>query len=277
MTTPNEIITAASLNSLRTAVASTLTGKYGQPMSSAALPQTGVAKLSDVRSVLSDLNALALHQTGANNPVFDSLSKKGVIKAIDIDNAYTHAAAYLTNYLTVDNSRVGVTSNVAVASSSAAWSYNIALAKNVNFASTNDIDYFFNSGGEIRLVLAHNSNATLQDTAWQTLLASVGTIVIGSNYISRSGTIGTVTSNFGALTKRDSSFNIVFAASNVGSGAYLNSSVQLQIATNPSSISIRVDLFDNHTGSLDSIANATTLTFNERVPTFLSFAARSYT
>lgn len=278
MTTPNEIITAASLNSLRTAVANTLTGKYGQLMSSVPVTQSAVAKLSDVQAVLGDLNKVASHQTGANNAIYDSLINKGVIRASEVDTALNNANDYLTTYRTYSNTRVGITGTQSTSSSTGTWTSSLTFTKTVSFASNADMNYFFNSGGQIRIVLSHNSTATTQDSAWQTLLNNVGTIIVGDNWSNRSGTLGTASTTVGGLNVNTIGTNI-FDATDVGTGAYLNSSVTVNLKANaasPNALIFTITLLDNHTGLSDIIENATSATFSEQVPTYMSLAARTY-
>lgn len=278
MTTPNEIITAASLNSLRTAVASTLAGKYGQLMLSSNVTQSRVATLYDMQAVLTDLNRVALHQTGANHPVFVSLTSKGVIKASDVDTALNDATNYLITYRTYSNTRVGVTGTQATSSSTGTWSSSLTLTKTVTFASNADMNYFFNAGGQIRIALSHNSTDTSQDSAWQTLLNNIGTIIVGDNWSNRSGVLGTASTITGALNVTTAGTDI-FTATNVGTGAYLNSSVTVNLKSNaasPNALIFTITLLDNHTGISDSVANATTASFYEQVPQYFSLAARTY-
>lgn len=51
----------------------------------------------------------------------------------------------------------------------------ITCELSVTFASEDAARYFFNSGGELRIALAHPSTATNRDTAWNTVLASLVT------------------------------------------------------------------------------------------------------
>lgn len=278
MTTPNEIITAASLNSLRTAVANTLAGKYGQPMSSAPVTQSAVAKLSDVQAVLGDLNKVALHQTGANNAIYDSLINKGVIRASEVDTALNNANDYLTTYRTYSNTRVGITGTQSTSSSTGTWTSSLTFTKTVTFASNADLNYFFNAGGQIRIVLAHGSTATTQDSAWGTLLTNIGTIIVGDNWSNRSGVLGAASTITGALNVNTTGTDI-FSATNVGTGAYLNSSVTVNLKANaasPNALIFTITLIDSHTGLSDTIANATTASFYEQVPQYFSLAARTY-
>lgn len=67
----------------------------------------------------------------------------------------------------------------------------------VTFASADAARYFFNSGGQLRLVLAHPNTSTVRDTDWHNALAAVGTINFSANGTALTGSTDGTAGNFG--------------------------------------------------------------------------------
>lgn len=146
---------------------------------------------------------------------------------------------------------------------SAAWSTTITCRARIDWATTDTARWWFNSGSQILLKLNHNTNASPQDTAWNTALSSLGDIVIGAHRttwgLGESVDIGYWTLNTTHTTLINQS---------VGTGVYSGDLTILVTAAtgspenkrgdNSPTLYVTISLTDNHTGFSDSVTGGYT-------------------
>jgi hypothetical protein len=112
---------------------------------------------------------------------------------------------------------------------------NITCTVDVTWATEDAARFFFNSGGEIRLALAHPVTTTTQDANWNSVLAALGTFALKANTFTRSGSSGTPAAiGYYQLT---GSTQRAFDGTNIGTGAYTANDVYVDV------------LYQNYTGT----------------------------
>lgn len=151
------------------------------------------------------------------------------------------------------------------------WSTTISCTAQMTFANEDEARYFFNTGGQLRVLLAHPSTGTPQDVAWNTMLSNL-TLSMGAHSTTRtSGSVGTGSSI--GYYELESYFQNIFSGVNVGSGAYVANDVYVAARTVQTSytnggkgyqIQLRVTLVDDHVNShYDTVSGGTEATFQQ--------------
>jgi hypothetical protein len=259
------LITAADLNSYLTTVRNiygTGTGDrgYGQTTySQAALTSGSRINAAHWAALTNMYNACATHQgssstytapvTGGRASILSSLAAN--VTAID------------TNRLTAASSDMTLTSGAGSSVRSGAWSTNIWTAIDVTWGSEDAARFFFNSGGQIRVRLTQPAGST-QDTAWSTIFTNIGTVTIGANSSSRSGTAGTFTST--GYYQMPSTLTLMLNGADIGGGAYASNDVRISVnrlnyvgtnGGNGNGFRVQINMEDQHTGASDSVGTGT--------------------
>lgn len=150
-------------------------------------------------SLFSGMNALASHTgytitSSATNSV--SIGNSIAARSAIITNL-NNLAAQMANGCS-NTTAVTTSSTLQTATSSNPWENSFTGTLVANFASANAMRYFFNAGGQIIITGNRSANAsgtsgTSADTTMDALYTALGTFRLGSNYCSKSGTAGTVT------------------------------------------------------------------------------------
>lgn len=203
--------------------------------------------------------SIVAHEQDA--PSSNAYDYQNMLSNIDTNRFNTNSGASMT-----------LTGSALVITRSTTWGQaatpNISAICRYDFGSENAARYFFNSGGELRFVLAHPSTTGLQNSNWNTLLSSIGTIKFAANSTTRTGTIGIQQSiGYYQLTTAD---QLLIDATNTGTGAYTSNDVLIYgravtitglNGAKGYQIQIRVDLQDQHANvfsdAVDAGTNAT--------------------
>jgi hypothetical protein len=88
-------------------------------------------------------------------------------------------------------------SSALTSSISTPWSGTITHVFTVDFGTENAARYFFNSGGQIRWSGSNTGGSTGSAAAWAALLTAMGTIKMGADSTTYTGSGGTITNNIG--------------------------------------------------------------------------------
>jgi len=216
------------------------------------------------------------------------------ITAIGNPTAGTTIAAYAALSSNVNAISQGNQNNAAASGSDAtvsttttsAWTASATTTKTVTFASANQMRYFFNSGGMIRIGFARSGGtASDQNTSWTTLLTAAGTIVLtgagtpnynktiagtpytGTTKIGGSGTPTTLAETVGAYTLTGSAITLFKQFSTTYT--YTSNYVQINGSISGNTITFAVTLIDvigTGGGFIDSIDGTLTMTTTIRQP-----------
>jgi len=125
----------------------------------------------------------------------DTIAIKAAVAA-DLATLAASVAGGSTGATALTTSSAKQTSN-----SSSTWSGSHTVEHSVTFANANTMRWFFNAGGKINVAKTRTGNgatgggATTKDSNWTNLYAALGTIAIGSQASTRSGSGETLTTN----------------------------------------------------------------------------------
>lgn len=304
MVSTGQSILASEYNSLRSSVSAILNSSYGQSLISSVVTNTGSPSLAtnkisstQIRDLFLDIQRTFVHQTGAVSTTI-AVPLVGYNIAADTSqsvNTTTGAKSSVTDgtkmgfndYNTVviavsnfDGSVSGwpagnFTLGVALSSSrTTSWGgssdavQSIYHVLTVTFTDANQMSYYFNSGGQLRLSASLTGASTAKDTDWQGLLSSMGTVIFNKYRITASsGTptpLGSGGSGFDSLT---ASYRQLFIKS--GSGVYANNEYTIEGRISAvNQIRFRISMNDDYSGPFvdQSVTGTITSTVNTNRP-----------
>ncbi len=289
--TAGSTITAAFYNQIQTQVANILgVGSSNRGYGQASLIQSAqVAAGSNITAtqwanLKSDLDLINLHQAGANTAL---TALSGAITAAGVNAYETQASNADANRLTAAAANFTLSATALTITRATVWGTSaipsITGICTVSCASNDAARHFFNTGGDIRILMAHTSTATTQDSDWtSTLTDKVGTVTFRHGSTIRSGTAGTAAASIGFhnLTTTD---QVIYNGTDIGGGAYASNDVIISARLNAvsgTSIIFTVLLRDDHTNSFyDSVASGTNVKFSQNRATGNGFtiAAPTFT
>lgn len=252
-----DLINASDYNNIRVKVANILgTGSgqtgYGQTVLSALNEATGdIIGTDEWDNLRNDIINIGLHQTNAQ-PFLTDVAAGDVITfgSSHPNNQYdTQINSYTTTKFNVSSARIATTAKLTKTYTTA-WATALSYTATLTFASANEMRYFFNSGGKIRIASSRSGGtASTQNTDWTNLLAAAGNIDFGAN-----------TATTKKVYELTNAYQTIYSA--LGSGAYSTNEYRIEakcnVATNSGAtatiIDIRVQWIDNHlTGFQDSV------------------------
>jgi len=226
-------ITAVRFNNIRKKVAAVMgaggqnpdTGSnddafgYGQTLTSVDVDQFAKVTLTDVHNLRTDLVKMRQHQTGqtwsslpiSNSEYLAIFSKDSKVTETDVVKYETAATNGVTNRFAIGStpnqqffieSRLSFPQGGIISQRTAEWTTSVKHEVFVDFVSYAQARYFFNSGGEIIFTpTLNNGNGNSKYLAWRNLLnVVVKELRFGYNYITSTGTAGTVAKGFYQLT-----------------------------------------------------------------------------
>jgi hypothetical protein len=174
-------ILASDYNTIQTNVANVLgTGSgntgYGQAVSSSQVSTGNTITASQMQNLKSDLDKIAFHQNNAASTA-PSVVAGGSIAASDWSTYSSQATSLSGTRFTLSSSQATATDGVTPTMSG--WNSTRTHDVTVTFATANDARYFFNAGGEIRIVPSISGQATTKGSAWNSIFNSIGTMKFG--------------------------------------------------------------------------------------------------
>lgn len=214
---------------------------YGQDLVSTPVFQGGTINKSDWDNLAYDIINLKTHQDGVPPPIILLTPGEPIQDglAFPSDNYDLLAEQADTVRFNLGAGR-SILSEREVQTRVGSWNKQATAQLVVTFGSANEARYFFNSGGEIRFSSARtDGTATPQNSAWTSLLNTVGTQVFKAGSSVGSGLTGLT---FYSLTSTSAIFYQRAATS-----AYINNSYTIKAKCN---------IADN------SVGGATILTFD---------------
>lgn len=164
----------------------------------------------------------------------------------------TYLSAIPTNLTTIYNARTNCTSQSATTSNTvttaSTWTSNALWTHTVTFASGDAARYFFNSGGQIKITMAHSNVTAGINLEWNQLASNVGTVVqsaitsgtatiAGTSYngitkIGGGGNAPTLATNGGYYSLTTANANSFYQTASTGPAGYTGSYVNVLIKSN---------------------------------------------
>ena len=252
---------------------------YGQTSTNVAPTSTGVAvSAGQWNNLLNVMSTLNTHQ-GSGLTLQPTVASGGTI--LYQSSIPTNIATLDTNRLLANVTQMTV-SSALTSSISTPWSGTITHVFTVDFGTENAARYFFNSGGQIRWSGSNTGGSTGSAAAWAALLTAMGTIKMGADSTTYTGSGGTITNNIGYYGLTGS---LVQTFIHYGSGPYYSGlyySIQVSRGNysgsnggNGSLINCTVTLYDSAYGSV----NGTTSSFIDQYKAggVLTIASPTYT
>ena len=146
---------------------------YGQSAISAVSAGSTISA-TQWASLLNPITSASSHQgstiTSITNP-----SAGGTISAFTALSSNVSAVTGTTRY----NAVASGSDSSATTTTTTAWTTSATTSKTITFGSADQLRYFFNAGGMIRMTWARSGgSATDQNTSWTNLLTVAGTIVL---------------------------------------------------------------------------------------------------
>ena len=204
---------------------------YGQSTTLSAVSASATVAATNWASLISRLDSLRNHQSGVSSGITQPTAGDTITFLSTLD---TRISGIVTNKL-LTNTR-GTASptglgNPAI-SNATSWVTSATKEFSVTFTSTDTVRYYFNAGGLLTFYLDIISPSTSKATDWDNFLANqVGTITIGSNFCSRTGTGGdNLTQNTGVgFHSLTSTYQTLFALGSTSATAdYGANSITIQ-------------------------------------------------
>lgn len=234
---------------------------YGQTITSPAVAPGTIATAAQWLALRSDMVKARQHQTGASVGTSNSLDGNNLLVPVSADVITNELRAqYLAfaNNLTANKFEVATsqlsTEVLVVGTRTTAWNgvltHTVAITGNfTGDGSDNNLRYFFNAGGSIRISASRGGGAaTSKNISWTTLLSEMGTISFNHLKTTYTGSSG-IPSEIGWHDLTTS--NQLIFQKNAGAGYYsLNRYyVYARRSSDSSQLILTIQFADNDTGT----------------------------
>ena len=256
---------------------------YGQTNTISTVSAGSTITATQWATLLTRISSAATHQgtsiTAITNPV--------------AGNTISAYAALTTNITAIQNGKNNASASGSDSSASttttSAWSTSATTSKTITFPSANQLRYFFNAGGMLRMSFSRSGGTTSdQNTAWTQLLSNTGTIVLtgagdpgpnktiagtaytGTTKIGGGGTPTTLLTGTGAY---DLTGTPVTIFKQIGTSYnYTSNFIQINASISGNVITFAVTLSDVATPGVDSVNGTLTMTTVIRDPSTSTLA-----
>ena len=200
--------------------------------------------------------------------------------AIAIDaNIVTDIATIRTNKLNFKASEM-TTANCNAKSGTASWSSSCVHSYTQTFASYDAARHFHNQGGATLFTASRSGgSATTQNTDWATLLSGIGTVTVGLNTTTISGSGGTTGDSFDDVVGDAGNTKTIY--SKASSGDYSANNYKIECACNAGKtiFTWTVTYTDGHANAFsDAVDGTLASTAQDRraTGTYINSAAPTY-
>lgn len=163
---------------------------YGQSTTLSNVSVSGTVTATNWASLIARIDSMRQHQSATTSGITQPSAGNTITFLSTLD---TQVSTIITNKLVTNARGTALPTGIGnpQLSNATAWVTSATKEFTVTFSDTNTVRYFFNSGGLITFYLTNTSASTTKGTDWGTFLTNqVGTISLGSNFCSRSGTGG---------------------------------------------------------------------------------------
>ena len=200
--------------------------------------------------------------------------------AIAIDaNIATDIATIVTNKLNFHASSV-TTANCNAKTGTASWSASSVHSFTQTFASYDAARHFHNQGGAMLFTASRSGGSgTTQNTDWANLLSGIGTVTVGVNTTTISGSGGTTGDSFDDVVGNAGTTRTIYTKASSGDYSANNYKIECSCNAAKEVFTWTVTFTDGHTNSFsDAVDGTLASTAQDRraTGTYINSAAPSY-
>lgn len=237
---------------------------YGQSTTLSNVAVGGTVTATNWASLIARLDSMRQHQSATTSGITQPSAGNTVTYLATLD---TQVSTIVTNKLVTAARGTALPTGIGnpQMSNATAWVTSATKEWSVTFSSVDTVRYFFNAGGLLTFYLTNTGASTTKGTDWGTFLTNqVGTISLGSNFCSRTGTGGdNLTQNTGTgFHNLTTSYQTLFAIGSTSATAdYGNNSITI-------SAKVRGALYGTNSNIVDFravLTDAAADTFNDNV------------
>ena len=234
-----------------TTTANTLNSVWATGGSSAGYGQTAVANVTAGNVVVATSAWNSLVTYTANSATHQGSSITAVTAPVS-GNVVTYNSSIPTNLQTIYTNKLNAASQSGTSANAVAtattWSNNALWTHTATFANGDAARYFFNSGGQFKITMAHSNVAAGINLEWNQLASNVGTVAVsamnsgtatiastvynGITKVGGGGTAPTISQNSGYYGLSISNANAFTQVASTGPAGYTASYVNILIKTN---------------------------------------------
>ena len=163
---------------------------YGQSTTVSSVSATNTVAASNWATLISRIDSIRNHQSATTSGITQPSAGGTITFLSTLD---TQISTITTNALTAATRGTAAPTGLGnpAISNATAWSTSSIKEFQVTWSSADTIRYFFNAGGLITFYITMTGGSTSKTTDWANFYSTqVGTITIGSNSCSRTGTGG---------------------------------------------------------------------------------------
>lgn len=266
-------------NSASTAAGSLIFG-YGETMLQADVSAGNTITAAQWNNLYMMIHRCAGHQgstvsvsgTAAAGP----FSTGGIIS---IDSSLATDITTIRNNKLVFGVGNMTTANCNAKSGTATWASSSVHSFTQTFASYDAARHFHNQGGAMLFTASQSGGSGTQSSDWATLLSSIGTVTVGVNTTTISGSGGTTGDSFDDVVGNAGTTRTIYTKAS--SGAYASNNYKIECSCNAAKevFTWTVTFTDGHTnGHYDTVNGTLASTAQERraTGTYINSAAPSY-
>ena len=171
------------------------------------------------------------------------------------------------------------TANCNAKSGTATWSSSTVHSFTQTFASYDAARHYHNQGGAMLFTASQSGGSGTQSSDWATLLSSIGTVTVGVNTTTISGSGGTTGDSFDDVVGNAGTTRTIYTKAS--SGAYASNNYKIECSCNAAKevFTWTVTFTDGHTnGHYDTVNGTLASTAQERraTGTYINSDAPSY-
>ena len=253
---------------------------YGETMLQADVSAGNTITAVQWNNLWMMVHRCAVHQGSTVNIGGNSTAgpwSAGDVVAID-SNIATDIATIRTNKLSFSAGQM-TTANCNAKSGTASWSASTVHSFTQTFASYDAARHFHNQGGAMLFTASQSGGSGTQSADWATLLASIGTVTVGVNTTTISGSGGTTGDSFDDVVGNAGTTRTIYTKASTGSYSSNNYKVECSCNAAKEVFTWTVTFTDGHAnGFYDTVNGTLTSTAQDRraTGTHVNSAAPSY-
>jgi hypothetical protein len=237
---------------------------YGQITTLSNVAVSNTVTATQWASLIARIDSMRSHQSGVTSGITQPSAGSTITFLSGLD---TQVTTIITNKLLTNVRGTALPTGLGnpAMTNATGWTASSTKEFSVTFSSTDTVRYFFNAGGLLTFYLTLTGAGTAKATDWANFYTNqVGTITLGSNFCSRSGTGGdNLTQNtsigYHSLT---TTYQTLFAIGSTSATAdYGSNSISIQARVEGSLYGASSNVIRFNIVSTDSAAD----TFNDTV------------
>jgi hypothetical protein len=161
---------------------------YGQGTTLSSVSASNTVSATNWASAIARVDSMRAHQSGVTSGITQPSAGNTIQYLSTLD---TQISTIVTNKLAANTRGTASPTGLGSLANATAWSTSAVKEFYVSFSDVNTVRYYFNAGGLITSYATQTGGSTTKSSDWNTFLTNtVGTITIGSNFCSRSGSGG---------------------------------------------------------------------------------------